>query len=72
MPSPKGDERDRVLRGIAVTATAVWVLAVLVQLIDPTRQVPDSVNVVMGIAVSALVGTVAASTIKRNGGNGDA
>lgn len=72
MPSPKGDERDRVLRGIAVIATAVWVIAVLTQIIDPSRQVPDSVNVVMGLIVSALVGSSAVSAVRKNGKDHDA
>lgn len=70
MPSPKGDARDRVLRGIAVTVTAVWVVATLVQVIDPTRQVPNTVNVVMGMVVSALFGAAAVRSSRRNG-NGD-
>ena len=72
MPSPKGDARDRVLRGIAVTVTGVWVVATLVQVIDPTRQVPNTVNVVMGMVVSALFGAAAVRSSRRNGnGNGD-
>jgi len=70
MPSPKGDARDRVLRGIAVTVTAVWVVATMVQVVDPTRQVPNTVNVVMGMVVSALFGAAAVRSGRRNG-NGD-
>jgi hypothetical protein len=71
MPSPKGDARDRVLRGIAVTVTAVWVLATLVQVIDPSRQVPNTVNVVMGMVVSALFGAAAVRSSRKNGDGGD-
>jgi hypothetical protein len=67
MPSPKGDARDKVLRGIAVTVTAVWVLSTLVQVIDPARQVPNTVNVVMGMVVSALFGAAAVRTTRKNG-----
>ena len=65
--------RDKVLRGIAVTVTGVWVVATLVQVIDPSRQVPNTVNVVMGMIVSALFGAAAVRVGRRNGnGNGDA
>ena len=65
MSSPQG--RERVLRGIAVTVTAVWVLATLVQVIDPARQVPSTVNVIMGMVVSALFGAAAIKSGRRNG-----
>lgn len=68
MAAPRGG-REGLLRGIAVTVLAVWVIATLVQLVDPTRQVPGTVNAIMGLVVSALFG---ASVIRRNGGgNGD-
>jgi hypothetical protein len=54
--------------------TAVWVIATVVQVVDPTRQVPATVNVVMGMVVSALFGAAAVKTSRRgmNGnGNGD-
>jgi uncharacterized membrane-anchored protein len=66
----RGEPRERVLRGIAVTVTAVWVVATVVQVIDPSRQVPSTVNVVMGMIVSALFGA-AAVTASRKNGNGD-
>lgn len=69
-PPGKGDSREKVLRGIAVTVTAVWVLATLVQLADPARQVPGTVNVIMGMVVSALFGAAAIRGHRRNG-NGD-
>jgi len=59
--------RDRVLRGIAITVTAVWVVATVVQVIDPARQVPPTVNVIMGMVVSALFGAAAVSSRRRNG-----
>ena len=72
MPPTRGEPRERVLRGIAVTVTAVWVIATVVQVIDPTRQVPNTVNVIMGMVVSALFGAAAVSASRRNGnGNGD-
>lgn len=72
MPQPRrGDPRERILRGIAVTVTAVWVLATIVQVIDPTRQVPSTVNVVMGMVVSALFGAAAVSATRRNGNGGN-
>lgn len=64
--------REKVLRGIAVTVTAVWVVATLVQVVDPGRQVPSTVNVIMGMVVSALFGAAAISHTRRNGnGRGD-
>ena len=60
--------QERLLRGIAVTVLAVWVLATLVQLVDPTRQVPGTVNAITGLVVSALFG---ASVIRRNGNGKD-
>ncbi len=69
-PSAKDAAKDRVLRGIALTVTAVWVVATLVQVVDPTRQVPNTVNVIMGMVVSALFGAAAISHSRRNG-NGD-
>ena len=70
MPPTRGEPRERVLRGIAVTVTAVWVAATVVQVIDPTRQVPNTVNVIMGMVVSALFGAAAVTAGRRNG-NGD-
>jgi hypothetical protein len=68
----RGDSRERVLRGIAVTVTGVWVVATIVQVVDPMRQVPATVNVIMGMVVSALFGAAAVSSARRNGnGNGD-
>lgn len=65
------DGREKVLRGIAVTVTAVWVVATLVQIADPSRTVPNTVNVIMGMVVSALFGAAAISHTRRNGnGNG--
>ena len=61
--------QERLLRGIAVTVLAVWVLATLVQLVDPARQVPGTVNAITGLVVSALFG---ASVIRRNGKDDDA
>lgn len=70
-PPRKDGSREKVLRGIAVTVTGVWVLSTLVQVIDPNRQVPSTVNVVMGMVVSALFGAAAISGSRRNGnGNG--
>ena len=70
MSSAQGGSREKVLRGIAVTVTAVWVIATVVQVIDPTRQVPSTVNVIMGMVVSALFGAAAVSGARR-GRNGD-
>lgn len=70
MATSKDAARERVLRGIAITVTAVWVIATVVQVIDPSRQVPSTVNVIMGMVVSALFGAAAISHTRRNG-NGD-
>ena len=67
MAASRDTARDRVLRGIAITVTAVWVVATVVQVIDPSRQVPPTVNVIMGMVVSALFGAAAVSSRRRNG-----
>ena len=67
MAASRDTARDRVLRGIAITVTAVWVVATVVQVIDPARQVPPTVNVIMGMVVSALFGAAAVSSRRRNG-----
>ena len=67
MAASRDTARDRVLRGIAITVTAVWVVATVVQVIDPSRQVPSTVNVIMGMVVSALFGAAAVSSRRRNG-----
>lgn len=61
------ESREKVLRGIAVTVTVVWVVATLVQVIDPSRTVPATVNVIMGMVVSALFGAAAVAGTRRNG-----
>lgn len=65
MSSSRDGSRERVLRGIALIVTAVWVFTVAVQVIDPSRQVPQSVNIIMGMIVSGLLG--AAAIRGRNG-----
>ena len=62
------DRREAVLLGIACTVVVVWAVATLVQVIDPSRQVPTGVNVVMPIVATALFGS-AYFTNKRNGGD---
>ena len=70
MSSSKDGGRDRLLLGISVTVTGVWVVATLVQVIDPHRQVPPTVNAIMGIIVTALFSTYGVRTIRRNGNGG--
>lgn len=69
--SPRNDHEsgEKVLRGIAVTVTAVWVITTLAQVVDPHRQVPETVNYIFGIVVSSLFG--AAAIRSRKNGNGD-
>jgi hypothetical protein len=61
------DSGERVLRGIAVTVTAVWVITTLAQVIDPHRQVPETVNYIFGIVVSSLFGAAAIKSRNKNG-----
>lgn len=63
--------RESVVLGIAVTVTAVWVVTILVQVIDPSRQAPAAVNGIMAAVVSGLFGTALARAARRNGKNGD-
>jgi hypothetical protein len=63
--------RETVVLGIAVTVTAVWVIATLVQVLDPAREVPAAVNGIMGAVVSVLIGTSVASAARRGGKNGN-
>jgi hypothetical protein len=71
MSSNKDGSRDKVLLGIAVTVTGVWVVATMVQIMFPSHQAPATVNVVMGMVVSALFGAAAVRAGRRNGGNGE-
>ena len=58
-------DRPKALDAIAMTVTFVWALAVIAQIIDPSREVPGTVHYIMGALVSALFGISAIS--KRNG-----
>lgn len=67
------DGREGLLKGITVTVLSVWVLSVVVQIIDPSRQVPLTVNALAGTVVTALVTGVVVGRRNGNGrGNGDA
>lgn len=61
------ERREAVVLAIAGVIVIVWAAATLVQVIDPKRQVPSGVNVVMPIVATALFGKVAFS--RKNGGD---
>lgn len=66
--SKRSTAHERVYLGIAVTVTAVWAIATLVQVVFPERVVPSYANVIMGIVAAAFFG---ASVVKsRRNGNG--
>lgn len=70
-PPQKGDSRERVLRGIFITVSALWIIGNAVQIIDPTRPVPTSVNVVMGIIVTAWFSASVGKQLTKNGSGGN-
>lgn len=64
--------REKVLLILGCVICAVWVIAVLVQVVFPNRVVPDAVHGVMLVLVPLLFGTAAYATRNRNGnGNGN-
>ena len=65
------DRREAVLLAIAGVIVILWAAATVVQIVDPSRQVPATVNVVMPIVAAALFGKTA-FTKRRNGDDGDA
>lgn len=57
-----GGAYEKVFLGIAITVTAVWTVANLVQVILPNRPVPSYVNIVMmAVATSFFGGAVISS-----------
>lgn len=68
--SERGSVRERVLLGIGCTVTAVWVIAVLVQVIFPTHVVPQAVHGIMFVIASSFFGS-AAWAARRNEKNGN-
>lgn len=61
--------RERVLLGIGCVVTAVWVIAVLVQVAFPSHQVPQEVHGIMFVIASSLFGSAAwaARKAEKNG-----
>lgn len=70
MASDTETARDRLLRGITVVVTAIWSFGTVVQIINPAHQVPNTVNVIMGMIVSALFGAAAVSRSRNGNGGG--
>lgn len=68
----RGPIRERVLLGIGCVVTAVWVVAVLVQVAIPSHVVPTEVHGIMFVIASSLFGSAALSARKheKNAGNG--
>lgn len=65
---------ERVFLGIAVTVTIVWAIATAVQIITPSRPVPEYANLVMmTVAGSFFGGAVITSRgrKRKNGQDGD-
>lgn len=56
---------EKVFLGIAVTITTIWATATIVQLIVPTRTVPETTNYVMIAVAGAFFG--GSLLTKRNG-----
>lgn len=61
---------ERVYLGIAVTVTAVWTVATLVQVAFPERVVPGYANVIMGIVAAAFFGASVVQSRRNGNGNG--
>ena len=57
---------ERVFLGIAVTVTAVWSLATIVQVISPAHPVPETANLTMGTVAAAFFGGALISSRRRN------
>jgi hypothetical protein len=58
---------ERTLLGIALTVTAVWAIATLVQVAYPRHVVPLSVNAIMGtVATSFFSGAFLAGRRRRS------
>lgn len=50
-----------------MTVTIVWTIATLVQVVDPSREVPTYANVIMGIVATAFFGASVVVGKRRNG-----
>jgi hypothetical protein len=69
-----GEQKPRwtVYNGIALTVTAVWAFANIVQVIDPSRPVSPLTHGIMATVASAFFGAgVLADLRKRRNGNGN-
>lgn len=62
--------QEKVYLGIAVTVTAVWVIATLVQVAFPERVVPTYVNIIMVTVAAAFFGAHGVKSARRNGNGG--
>ena len=62
-----GEQKPRwtVYNGIALTVTAVWAFANIVQVIDPTRPVSPLTHGIMATVASAFFGAGVLSDIRR-------
>ena len=67
----RGGLAERVLLAIGCAVTAVWVIAVLVQVVLPSHVVPQEVHGIMFVIASSLFGSAAWASRKsgRNGGD---
>lgn len=63
--------RERVLLGIGCVVTAVWVIAVLVQVAIPSHVVPTEVHGIMFVIASSLFGSAAWAARKSEKNAGD-
>lgn len=57
---------ERVFLGIAISVTALWVIATVVQLIAPSRTVPEYVNVVMMTVAGSFFGGAVLTSRAKN------
>lgn len=60
---------ERVFLGIAITVTAIWAIGTMVQIIIPTRAVPEYANFIMMTVAGAFFGGTIISSRRRNEGN---
>lgn len=67
------EPRWTVYNGIALTVTAVWAIANIVQVVDPSRPVSALTHGIMATVASAFFGAGMLSDIRkrRNGKDGD-
>lgn len=61
---------EKVFLGIAITVTIVWAIATVVQVVDPSRDVPEYANLVMMTVAGSFFGGAVVTARKKKPANG--